>query len=62
MAKSNESKLNIKDLTDAEIYDAIRCLEQDPGIGNGEDDRSALICICLFIALLVGLAFLWTYR
>jgi hypothetical protein len=54
---------NIDDLTDTEIYAAIRYLEA--GLTNGDqqeaDDNGAVICACLYAAVLVSLAFLWFY-
>jgi hypothetical protein len=58
---------NLEDLTDAEIYAAIRYLEPDPRNANEQDtnddnkDNGVVICVCLYIALLVGLAFFWLY-
>jgi hypothetical protein len=63
MAKKNESNWSIEDLTDAQIYEAIRYLEPEPGSGNeGDSDNGVLICVCLYIALLIGLAFWWLQR
>jgi hypothetical protein len=46
MAKKHESKLNLEDLTDAEMYAAIRYLEQDPKSGNEEDnDNRIVLCV-----------------
>jgi hypothetical protein len=36
MAKKQESNWNLETLTDAEVYDAIRYLEPDPGSTNGQ--------------------------
>ncbi len=58
---------NINDLTDAEIYAAIRYLEPDPPNATGRQgddkgkDNGVVICVCLYIALLLCLAFLWIY-
>jgi len=58
---------NIEDLTDTEIYDAIRYLEPDPKRANdmgGDDqdkDNGVVICVCLYAAILVCLAFVWFY-
>jgi len=68
MAKRDESKWNVEDLTDREIYDAIRYLEQEPVSGHGEDKNDddkdsyygVIICLCLYIALFM--MFLWLYR
>jgi hypothetical protein len=62
---------NIEDLTDAEIYAALRYLEPDR-IGANEQkndtpttkqnvDQGGVICACLYIVVLVCLAFLWLY-
>jgi hypothetical protein len=58
---------NIDDLTDTEIYAAIRYLE--PGLTNADQldaedqdkDNGVVICVCLYVALLICLAFLWFY-
>jgi hypothetical protein len=59
---------NIEDLTDAEIYATIRYLEPDPSSANEQKDdsptpqkfdNSVVICVCLYIAVLSCLAFLW---
>ena len=53
MAKKHVSKWNIEDLSDAEIYDAIRYLEPNSTSGIEEDDDSDLvICISVLILLL----------
>jgi hypothetical protein len=63
MAKKNESNWSIEDLTDAQIYEAIRYLERGPENGDDADgDNGVLICVCLYIALLIGLAFWWLQR
>ena len=58
---------NIDDLTDTEIYAAIRYLE--PGLTNADhldaddqgNDNGVVICVCLYVALLICLALLWFY-
>jgi hypothetical protein len=59
---------NIEDLTDTEIYAAIRYLEPDPSSANEQNDddpttqnfdNGVVICVCLYIAVIVCLAFLW---
>ena len=53
MAKRRESKWSIEDLTDPEVYDAIRYLEPNSTSGIEEDDDSDLvICISVLILLL----------
>jgi len=67
MLTNHEPDRNIEDLTDTEIYDAIRYLEQDPKSAKemDEDDRESdngvVIYVCLYIALLGCLAFVWLY-
>ena len=67
MLTNHEPDRNIEDLTDTEIYDAIRYLEPDPKSSKemDEDDREkdngVVICVCLYIALLGCLAFVWLY-
>ena len=67
MLTNQEPDRNIEDLTDTEIFDAIRYLEPDPKSTKemGEDDREkdngVVICVCLYIALLGCLAFVWLY-
>jgi hypothetical protein len=58
---------NIDDLTDTEIYAAIRYLE--PSLTNADQleaddqdkDNGVVICVCLYAALLICLAFSWFY-
>ena len=58
---------NIDDLTDAEIYAAIRYLEPDLTNADQLDaddqdkDNGVVICVCLYVALLICFAFLWFY-
>jgi hypothetical protein len=67
MLTNHEPDRDIEDLTDTEIYDAIRYLEPDPKSAKEmcEDDREkdngAVICVSLYIALLGCLAFAWLY-
>ena len=71
MLTNHEPDRNIEDLTDTEIYDAIRYLEPAPKSSNGRsddfvttdpnDDNALVICICLCVALLACLAFVWFY-
>jgi hypothetical protein len=60
MAKKHESKWNIEDLTDPDIYEAIRYLEPDPKCQK--DDSSFVICITIVILLLGCLGFMWLVR
>ena len=59
---------NIEELTDTEIYAAIRYLEPDTSSANEQKDdirtaenfdHSVMVCVCLYIAVLAGLAFIW---
>jgi hypothetical protein len=67
MLTPHEPDRNVEDLTDTEIYDAIRYLEPDPKSANkidGDDqdkDNGVVICVFLYLALLVCLAFMWFY-
>ena len=54
MAKKHVSKWNIEDLSDAEIYDAIRYLEPNSTSGIEEDDDSDLVICISFLILLFG--------
>jgi len=60
MAKKHESKWNIEDLTDPDIYDAIRYLEPDPICRNEQKgDSTFVICVTLVILMLGCLGFMW---
>ncbi len=62
MAKKDESKWNIEDLTDAEICAAIRYLDRNLGSANEQEENSGVvICVSLLILLLGCLVFLWLY-
>jgi len=62
MSKKPES-WNIEDLTDVEIYDAIRDLEPDPACRKQKDDSTAfVICVGLFILFLGCIGFVWFHR
>jgi len=66
MLTNQEPERNIEDLTDTEIYNLIRYLEPNPQSANEMDgdrdkDNGVVICVCLYIALLVCLAFVWLY-
>ena len=59
MLTNNDPGRSLEDLTDAEIYSAIRYLEPDPrsaneqGTGRDTKDNSVVICVCLYIALFI---------
>jgi hypothetical protein len=71
MLRNHEPNRNIEDLTDTEIYDAIRYLEPDQRSANEQnddiattdqnDDNGVVICVVLYVALLICLAFAWFY-
>lgn len=67
MLRNHEPDRNIEDLTDTEIYDVIRYLEPDSKSANETDrddrekDDGLAICVCLYAAVLVCLAFVWLY-
>lgn len=67
MLTNYDSDWNIDDLTDTEIYAVIRYLEPDPrnateqDTGGDNKDKGVVICVCLYIALSVCLAFFWFY-
>ena len=62
MLANHEPDWNIDDLSDTEVYAAIRYLERDPGSTNEQDDdRCVIICACLYVLLLVCLGFVWLY-
>jgi hypothetical protein len=67
MLTNHKPDRNIVELTDTEIYHAIRYLESDPKSTKemSEDDREkdngVVICVCLYIAVLGRLAFVWLY-
>jgi hypothetical protein len=67
MLANHDPDRNIEYLSDTEIYDAIRYLEPGPKRanemgGDGQDrDNGVVICVCLYAAMLVCLAFVWFY-
>jgi hypothetical protein len=66
MLTNQEPDRNIEDLTDTEIYNLIRYLEPNPQSANEMDgdrdkDNGVVICVCLYIALLGCLAFVWLF-
>lgn len=67
MLRNYDSDWNIDDLTDTEIYAAIRYLEPNPGNANEQDtdedtnDNGVVIGVCLYIALSVCIALFWFY-
>jgi hypothetical protein len=62
MAKKHESKWNIEEMTDPDIYDAILYLERDPECRKQHnDDAVSVICFCIVILLLGFLGFMSLY-
>ncbi|HLX85595.1 MAG TPA: hypothetical protein VKR59_16960 [Terriglobales bacterium] len=72
MLANHEPDRNVEDLTNPEIYAAIRYLdaaETSAEVQNREarnreelrDDNAVVICVCLYVALLGCLAFVWLY-
>ena len=62
MAKKYESKWNIEEMTDPDIYDAILYLEPDPQCRKQhKDDTAFVICFCVVILLLGLLGFMCLY-
>jgi hypothetical protein len=67
MAEKHESNWNVEDLTDAEIYDAIRYLDPnrrdaDELVADDQDkDDGVVICVCLYVLLAGCLSFMWFY-
>jgi hypothetical protein len=60
MAKKHESKWNIEELTDPDIYDAIRYLEPDPiRRKQQKEDTAFVICVTVIILLLGCVGFVW---
>jgi hypothetical protein len=60
MAKKHESKWNIEELADPEIFDAIRYLEPDPICRKQpKEDTAFIICVTAIILLLGCVGFLW---
>jgi hypothetical protein len=60
MAQKRESKWNIAELTDPDIYDAIRYLEPDPICRKQQkEDTAFVICVTVIILLLGCIGFVW---
>jgi hypothetical protein len=61
MLMNHEPDWNIDDLSDTQVYAAIRYLEPDPRRADEEnDDRSVLICVGSYLLLIACLA-AWLY-
>ena len=61
MSKKHESKWNIEDLSDLDIYNAIRYLEPDPIFRKQKDETAFVISVTVVILLLGCLGFMWLY-
>lgn len=71
MLTDPESNRDIEELSDEQVYAAIRYLEPFPGSAGTQsddaaspgqdDDHGVVMCICLYVALLGCLAFFWLY-
>jgi hypothetical protein len=62
MSKKEESKWNIEELSDPDIYDAIRYLEPDPLRRKQHKDETAFVIGVTLVILLLGcLGFVWLY-
>ena len=61
MLTNYEPDRNIEDLSDAEIDAAIRYLDAETSTEEQDDNNGVVICVCLYIALLGCLAFVWLY-
>jgi hypothetical protein len=71
MLTNPEPDRNIEELTDDEIYAAIRYLEaapartckdsDDTAVTDVHDDHGVVICVSLYIAVLGCLAVFWLY-
>jgi len=60
MATMQESNWNLEQLTDAEIYTAIRYLDPDAGSENKLDHFTAIvICIGVMLLVVLCLEFIW---
>jgi hypothetical protein len=63
MPGNRDPKWNIEDLTNAQIWDAIRYLEPGDPMCRHQNEAAALaISISLFILLLGAVALVWLYR
>jgi hypothetical protein len=68
MPKSCDPDSNIDALTDTEIHNAIRYLEpnspstDDRHADDPDKNNGVVVCICLYIAVLICLSFVWFYR
>jgi hypothetical protein len=66
MLENHDSDRNIEEVDGAEINAAIHYLDPDldPDLRSAEaqkNDNSVVVCVCLYIAVLGCLAFMWLY-
>lgn len=62
MLTNHEPDRNIDDLTETEIYNAIRYLEPHPRNTNEkQDDTTALVAVIIFLILMLGLGLMLLY-
>ena len=62
MLTNHEPDRNIEDLTETEIYNAIRYLEPHPRSTNEkEDDTAALVAVIIFVIVMLGLGLMLLY-
>ena len=62
MLTDHEPDRNIEDLTETEIYEAIRYLEPRPSNTNEkQDDTAALVAAIIFVIVMLGLGLMLLY-
>jgi hypothetical protein len=62
MTKKHETNLNLDEITDPDIYDAILYLEPDPQCRKQHSEDSVFaICLCVVILLLGLFGFMCLY-
>jgi hypothetical protein len=62
MLTNHEPDRNIEDLTETDIYNAIRYLESHPRNTNEkQDDTGALVAAIIFVILMLGLGLMLLY-
>jgi hypothetical protein len=62
MLTNHEPDRNIEDLTETEIYDAIRYLELHPkNAYEKQDDTAALVAAIIFVIVMLGLGWMLLY-
>jgi len=63
MSRKHESKWNLEELTDTEIYATIRYLDPDVERGNEQHDAAIFVLgITLLMLLLGGMGIIWLYQ